>query len=399
MFACCSVEPLRTSLIGRTLHKRVGAVLSLYFFCAVAHAQGGQNFEHRPNTISDARALESQVQRHHSIWRSRIQSLLDAGKLPKVDMETSWSEEDVRGDLSSIFALMDELGIALIAADGKQRRPDGTVGYRWSDYMVEAANAYPDRFVPATNGGTSSNWLEQRSGGGSFIEQLEKQVESGRYALMGELDFRHYMSSHQCAAGHRHRDNSIPLTSENGQRAFGLSHKTGVPIVIHLEPEDVSMLELEGVLERYSKAKVVVAHFGQLRHPEKQRGFTPQRVQSLLRRFPNLHWDLSTGWPNREYRCAGENNSGSLKGDTVLWADGLMGQSDTVKAEWRAIFIEFHDRFVFATDFGSGRPPLHDFLQRGVANFERIVRDLPSEVQHAFAYRNAWRLLTGESWE
>ena len=91
-----------------------------------------------------------------------------------VDMETSWSEEDVRGDLSSIFALMDELGIALIAADGKQRRPDGTVGYRWSDYMVEAANAYPDRFVPATNGGTSSNWLEQRSGGESFIEQLEK---------------------------------------------------------------------------------------------------------------------------------------------------------------------------------------------------------------------------------
>jgi len=381
------------------MHKKVGAMLSLYFFCAVAHAQGGQNLEHRPNATSDERVLESQVRYHHPKWRSRIQSLLAAGKLPKIDMETSWPEEHVRGEVPGIFPLMDELGIALIAADGRQRRPDGTTGYRWSDYMLEAADAHPDRFVPATNGGTSSNWLEQKSGGGSFIEQLEKQIQSGRYALIGELDFRHYMSNHQCAAGYKHRDNSIPLTSENGQRALGLSHQTGVPIVIHLEPEDAQMLELEKMLEQYPNAKVVVAHFGQLRHPEKQRGFNPQKVQSLLRRFPNLHWDLSTGWPNREYRCAGENNSDSLRGDTVLWADGPTGQSDTVKAEWRAIFIEFHDRFVFATDFGSGRPPLHDFFRRGVANFERIVRDLPSEVQHAFAYKNAWRLLTGKPWE
>jgi len=38
-------------------------------------------------------------------------------------------------------------------------------------------------------------------------------------------------------------------------------------------------------------------------------------------------------------------------------------------------------------------------LRERVANFERIVRDLPREVQHAFAYKNAWRLLTGKPWD
>jgi predicted TIM-barrel fold metal-dependent hydrolase len=379
------------------MFRKIFAVVSLSFLCLVAHAQNS------PKSLEEATsnrfAQELKVQHLHAKWRARIQSLLDAGKLPKIDMETSWSEDAVRGYVPEIFPLLDELGIALIAADGRQRKADGSAGYRWSNYMSEAAEKYPDRFIPTTNGGTSPNWLEQKDGTGSFIEQLEKQILTGRYALIGELDFRHYMSTHQCAAGSKDRDNSIPLTSTNGHRVFRLSHDTGVPFVIHLEPEDEPLAQLEKMLDQYPKAIVVVAHFGQLRHPERQKGFTPQKVRSLFSRFPNLNWDLSTGWPNREYRCAGLNNDRILKGDTVLWAATALGQSDTVSPEWRAIFTEFHDRFVFATDFGSGRPPLHGFLRDKVVNFERIVRDLPREVQHAFAYKNAWRLLTGKPWE
>jgi len=379
------------------MFRKILAVVSLSFLCLVAHAQGSPKplEEGIPNRF----AQELKVQHLHAKWRARVQSLLDAGKLPKIDMETSWSEDAVRGYIPEIFSLLDELGVALIAADGYQRKADGSAGYRWSNYMLEAAEMYPDRFIPTTNGGTSPNWLEQKDGTGSFIEQLEKQIRAGHYALIGELDFRHYMSTHQCAAGSKNRDNSIPLTSANGHRVFRLSHDTGVPFVIHLEPEDEPLAQLEKMLEQYPKAIVVVAHFGQLRHPERQKGFTPHKVKSLFSRFPNLNWDLSTGGPSREYRCAGLNNDRTLKGDTVLWAATALGQSDTVSPEWRAIFTEFHDRFVFATDFGSGRPPLRGFLRDKVVNFERIVRDLPREVQHAFAYKNAWRLLTGKPWE
>ena len=381
------------------MYARVCAGLSLSFLCVFAHAQGDPKPKSGSIATPDSRTEGPKAQLPQSVWRARIQSLLDAGKLPKIDMETSWSEDTVRGYVPEIFPLMDELGIALIAADGYQRKPDGSAGYRWSTYILELSERYPDRFVPTTNGGTNQNWLEQKDGAGSFVEQVEQQIRTGRYALMGEFDFRHYMSSHQCAAGHKHRDNSISLSSTNGERIFRLSHDTGIPFVIHLEPEDEPMAELEKMLDRHPKARVVIAHFGQLRHPERQKGFTPQKVQSLLSRFPNLHWDLSTGGPNREYRCAGLNNASSLRGDTILWAAVVLGQSDTVKPEWRAIFTEFHDRFVFATDFGSGRPPLPGFLRERVANFERIVRDLPREVQHAFAYKNAWRLLTGKPWD
>lgn len=381
------------------MYARIFAALSLSFFFVYAEAQGSSEQRLVPLTKSDQQTQSLKARQLHLKWRTRVQSLLDAGKLPKIDMETSWSEDTVRGFVPGIFPLMDELGIALIAADGRQTKQDGSTGYRWSAYILELSERYPDRFIPTTNGGTNQSWLEQKDGTDSFIEQLEQQTRAGRYALIGELDFRHYVSSHQCAARHKHRDNAIPLTSPNGHRAFSLSHETGIPFVIHLEPEDESLAELEKMLEHYPKARLVVAHFGQLRHPEKQRGFTPQKVKLMFEKFPNLHWDLSTGWPNREYRCAGSNNTSLLRGDTVLWAANFSGQSDTLQPEWRLILTEFHDRFVFATDFGTGRPPLPGFLRERVANFERIVRDLPREVQHAFAYKNAWRLLTGKPWD
>ena len=171
------------------MFRKILAVVSLSFLCLVAHAQGTPKplEEGIPNRF----AQELKVQHLHAKWRARVQSLLDAGKLPKIDMETSWSEDAVRGYIPEIFSLLDELGVALIAADGRQRKADGSAGYRWSNYMLEAAEMYPDRFIPTTNGGTSPNWLDQKDGTGSFIEQLEKQIRAGHYALIGELDFRH----------------------------------------------------------------------------------------------------------------------------------------------------------------------------------------------------------------
>ena len=195
------------------MYARVCAGLSLSFLCVFAHAQGDPKPKSGSIATPDSRTEGPKAQLPQFVWRARIQSLLDAGKLPKIDMETSWSEDTVRGYVPEIFPLMDELGIALIAADGYQRKPDGSAGYRWSTYILELSERYPDRFVPTTNGGTNQNWLEQKDGAGSFVEQVEQQIRTGRYALMGEFDFRHYMSSHQCAAGHKHRDNSISLSS------------------------------------------------------------------------------------------------------------------------------------------------------------------------------------------
>lgn len=347
-----------------------------------------------------AASLDFTKEELESRWAARIQMLLDEGKLPLIDMETSLRKEHIEDYFPKALSKFDEYGIAMMSADGYQRPKDGSKGYRWSDYIIELVNEYPDYFIPTANGGTNKNWLKQKGGKSKhFIDQMEEEINSGKYYSMGEFDFRHYMSSHQCKAGKHNRDNDIPLDGKNGHRVFQLSSDTGVPFVIHLEPEDHALASLEKMLKNYPKAKVIVAHFGQIRHPEKQRRFTPEYARHLLSTYPNLYYDLANGHPNRKYKCAGPSNREVLIGDTVIWEGDHGNQRKKLKPEYKQILADFSHRFVFASDYGSGRPPLELMLEKKSKNFHLIVRDLPDAAKHDIAYKNAWYLLTGRIWD
>jgi hypothetical protein len=328
-----------------------------------------------------------------AVWRTRIQSFLDRGLLPIIDLESSLPEDDrYREDL---LAGMDRWSVALIAFDGYQAAKTARSGdgYRWSYYLQELVNAHPDRFVLATNGGTNPNWLQQKGGKSSdFIDQVEGEVRSGAYPIMGEFDFRHYMSEQQCKQGRADREADIALDSPNGHRLFKLSAETGLAFVIHDEPEDDALAALEKMLAAYPKAKVIVAHFGQLRNPEKQTGFTPDYVRRLLTAHPQLYFDLATGEPGRVYRCSGG------RFDTVIWDVENGRQVDRLLPAYAAILTDFADRFVAGTDYGNGRPALPSFYNERLKNLRLILRDLPAPAQEAIAYGNAWKLLTGRSW-
>lgn len=327
-------------------------------------------------------------------WRSRIQSFLDRSVVPVIDLESSLPREEGARYLRDLLPLMDRLGIALIAFDGYQAPQDGkSSGYRWGYYIHEIAKANPDRFILASNGGTNPNWLQQKGGAPTdFIDQTEVQIRSEIYPIMGEFDFRHYLSSHQCKTKQENRDVDLPLDGPNGHRLFRLSAETGVAFVIHLEPEDHALAALEKMLAAYPAAKVIVAHFGQIRFPEKQRQFTPDAVRRLLTSYPNLHYDLSTGYPGRTYECNGERR------DTVLWETRGGQQIDQLTADYKAILTDFADRFVAGTDYGGGRPPLSQHFSERIGNVRLILRDLPPDAQQAIAWGNAWRLLTGRDW-
>jgi hypothetical protein len=331
-----------------------------------------------------------------ALWQARIRSFLDRGVVPIVDLESSLRREDGERYRDELLSGMDRLGIALIAFDGFPARRDSKSGdgYRWGYYIHEIVNADPDRFVLAINGGTNPNWGQQKGGRPTdFIDQVESEVRSGAYPIMGEFDFRHYLSEEQCKKGRADRDVDIALDSPNGHRLFKLSAETGIAFAIHNEPEDDALDGLERMLAAYPNAKVIVAHFGQLRNPEKQTRFTPEYVRRLFQTHPHLYFDLSTGAPGRVYRCAGGRH------DTVIWDEEGGRQVDRLAPAYAAILTEFADRFVAGTDYGGGRPPLPSFLNERVKNLRLILRDLSPEAQHAIAYRNAWRLLTGRSWE
>ena len=333
-------------------------------------------------------ALEAQ-------WRGRIQGFLDRGVVPVIDLESSLPREAGTRYMTELLTAMDRLGIALIAFDGYQAPQDGkkSAGYRWGYYIHEIVNAHPDRFVLATNGGTNPNWLQQKGGNATdFIDQTEVQVRSGAYPIMGEYDFRHYLSSNQCKTKQDHRDVDLPLDGPNGHRLFRLLAETGVAFAVHLEAEDHALAALEKMLAAYPAAKVIVAHFGQIRFPEKQRHFTPETVRRLLGSYPNLHYDLSTGHPGRTYACNGGRR------DTVLWETRGGQQIDQLTADYKAILTDFADRFVAGTDYGGGRPPLSQHFSERIGNVRLILRDLPPAAQQAIAWGNAWRLLTGRPW-
>jgi len=302
-------------------------------------------------------------------WRGRIQSLLDKGVIALVDLESSIGRRDGERYIEDSLEAMDELGIALIAFDAKQadKGEKKQKGYRWSYYSQELVNAHPERFVPTSNGGANMNWTQQKD---SYIDQLEEQVRGGEYRMIGEIEFRHYMSNQQCKQGRTDRDVDIPLNGGNGQRIFALSQDSGIPFSIHLEPEDEPLAALEEMLREYPKANVIVAHFGQIRHPDKESQFGPELVRRLLSSYPNLYWDISTGEPGRRYKC-----NDVL--DTVIWKDGGFGQKDELKGEYKAILTEFSDRFVVGFDYGGGRDPLPMFLKDRAKNARLILRDLP----------------------
>lgn len=329
-------------------------------------------------------------------WKARIDGFLAKGVVPLVDLESSLRRQDGQRFLKSTLPVMDRLGIALIAFDGYQapKSRGANKGYRWGYYIQSVVNAYPDRFILATNGGTNPNWIQGKGGRPQdFVDQTEKQVRSGAYPIMGEYEFRHYMSNDQCKRHRTDRDVTVPADGKNAQRLFRLSAETGIAFVFHDEPEDSLLPPLERMLAAYPKAKAIWAHFGAVRKPALSKSFGPDLARRLLKTYPNLYFDLATGLPNQKYVCTNKRGFG------VIWEKGANGkQTDKLKPAYKAILSEFSARFVVGFDYGGGRDPLPAYLSKRAKSIRAILRQLPTEAQHNIGYRNAWKLLTGHAW-
>lgn len=330
-------------------------------------------------------------------WRVRIQSFLDKGVIPLIDLLSFLPRKDSVPVIRSTKEVMGKEGVALISFAGywAPKEPGGK-GHRWDYSIHRVVNADPDRFILTTNKGSNENWWRQRSGNPwDFIDQLEQQARGGDYALIGQIEFRHYPSNSQCKEDKTHRDIDIPLNGPSGHRVFKLSAETGLPVSIHLEPEDAALDALEEMVRAYPKANVIVSHFGQIRHPERERRFRPELVQRLLTTYPNLYFDLSTGEPGRFYTCGTDRVL-----DTVIWEDGKHGsQTNTLKPAYKLIFTQFSSRFVAGFDYGPANRQSAGYLKQRIDNVRLILRDLPDQAKQNIGYRNAWFLLTHRAWK
>lgn len=303
-------------------------------------------------------------------WRTRVKAILARGGLPIIDSQATYVAGKTR--IGVLVELMKELDVAQIAFAPANDLTAGSV--------LDLHRNYPEFFIPTTNSGEWHAWSETPD---RFLAAVREQLQSGNYFFMGEHEFRHYPSPEQVKAGKTDRDITVDITGPAGQGLFQLSEEFGIALQIHYEIEDRLLPDLEAMLTRYPKAKVVWCHLAMIRYPDRSTKYSPAYVRSLIERFPNLHFDLAVPKPANIYAPSGAK-------DSTLYANGGL------RDDWKEILEMHPDRFLSASDY---RPAIEgDYAKNIGRQRDLILGALSPRSQHLIAYQNAWRLMMGEQW-
>jgi len=310
-------------------------------------------------------------------WRQRISAMRQAGVLPIIDIESSFNPGKV--DAQRYAQSMDDSGIALTAFSPQI----GTNKYRksgalWRDGAQRAVGADPSRHIPASTAGIYPAWTTEPE---VFVEETIRRVASENYPLMGEFEFRHYMSPRQYKRNETYRDVSVPIDSAAGHRLFAFSQQSGISFQIHYEVEDALLPPLEAMLAQYPGARVIWCHLAQVRYSERARTYGPAYVRSLIEKYPNIYFDLAFGSAESVYPGSGERHA------TVWRADG------SVKPEWVQLISDHPYRFLAALDIGGDRV---DQVRWRSQTLRTFMDALPADIREIVAYKAAWKLLFKE---
>ena len=127
--------------------------------------------------------------------------------------------------------------------------------------------------------------------------------------------------------------------------------------------------ELERALEHNRDTTIIWAHMGDAQ---------PPLIAEMMRRNPNLYADISIGNPLFERGFPIDQQS-------LIDGDG------TLKEQWRALFQEFPDRFLFGIDLGP--PNRLPVLDEVVQYYWSVLAQLTPSTAEKIAYKNIKRLL------
>jgi hypothetical protein len=311
------------------------------------------------------------------LWRDRIRSLLAKGVVPIIDTEATYNRAI---DVGYIIEQMDQLGVAQVCF-----APHGSLG---SEHSLRLHREYPSYFVPTTTDGSSPHWYHNTD---AFIAQTRQDLQTGNYFLMGEFEVRHYPSGAQIRAAQWNRDVTVAIDSPAVHKLFQLAIETGVAFQIHYEIEDSLLQPLESMLERYPHAKLIWCHLGQIRFPDRSTKYDVSYVRSLIDRFPGLYFDLGHTEPRNVY--PGSNQ----RGQTIFRWNDSHPYGGVLHTDWKMLIEYRPNRFLASSDIDAGR--YRSFSEKIIRLRSLILDHLSPQARHFVAYQNAWRLLSGESWQ
>lgn len=311
------------------------------------------------------------------LWKKRLDVIRSAGKLPIIDLESSFNAGKLNA--RKYAELMDENGIALTAFSAqignKKFKKEGKL---WLDAARSAVAADPSRYIPASTAGIYPAFTKEPD---AFVETTIKHVKKEHYPLMGEFEFRHYMSPNEYKRNATYRDVTVPIDSPAGQKLFAFSARSGISFQIHYEIEDKLLSPLEAMLAKYPKAKVVWCHLAQIRYANKAKHYTPEYVRKLIETYPNLYFDLAFGGYGSIYPASNERHAHVWEGN------------GRVKQAWIKLIVAHPYHFLAALDIGGDRM---NEVGKKTRTLRSFIANLPKETQEIVAYKAAWKLLFNE---
>ena len=311
------------------------------------------------------------------LWKKRILAIIEDGQLPIIDIESSFSPGKV--DAKKYAESMDDNGIALTAfSPSVGRKKYKKKGKLWNDAARRAVSVDPARYIPTSTAGIYPAFTKEPE---AFIGKTISKVEHDNYPMMGEFEFRHYMSPRQYRRGETYRDVTIPIDSEAGHRLFRFSDQSGISFQIHYEIEDDLLKPLETMLSKYPKAKVIWCHLAQIRYSDRASSYGPDYVRKLIEKYPNIYFDLAFGHAGSIYPGSNEKHS-------TVWE-----RPGRVKQAWIDLINDHPYRFVAALDIGGDRV---GHVGKNSRRLREFIGNFPKETQEIIGYKAAWKLLFNE---
>ena len=312
-----------------------------------------------------------------ALWKKRILAIKEDGKLPIIDIESSFNPFKVNA--ADYAIAMDDNGIALTAFSPQINKKNyKKKGVLWIDGAERAVGGDPTRFIPTTTAGIYPAFTEEPV---AFVEETTSKAKRRNYPLMGEFEFRHYMSPRQYRRGATYRDVNIPLNSEAGHKLFRFSEDSGISFQIHYEIEDDLMPVLEKMLAKYPNARVIWCHLAQVRYSGRANNYGPAYVRSLIEAYPNIYFDLAFGGADSVYPGSNEHHARVWKSIGV------------VKPAWVQLITDHPYRFLAALDIGGDRV---DHVGKKTRTLRAFLKNFSKEIQEIVSYKAAWMLLFNE---
>ena len=204
-----------------------------------------------------------------------------------------------------------------------------------------------------------------------YYKSIKRQIETDKFQGPAEILIYHAQK------GHKAPEVAVDLTDKRVAILLDVALANGWPFIIHIEfaslygdKRKLHMNDLKELLNKYPKHPFALIHMGQLQAKE---------ARQLLSEHPNLHLMTSKS-----------DTFTSKWGSRQAWINMFIGKK--LKGDWKALMVDYPDRFVFALDNDWAERWQKGENRRRIGMWRNALAELPPTVAHAVAHGNAERL-------